>query len=226
MNKHTLLTSIINTACKITNQGLSAGRSGNISMRHGAGMFITPTGIASSQLTPSDIVFVDDQGRWSDAGLKPSSEWHFHHAVYQKRPDAQCIIHTHSPMATSLACALMPIPAFHYMVAGLGGREIPCCGYELFGSQALAEEIIATIGTQYHGCLMGGHGCLMGGHGTIAFANNASMAFERAELIEELAGMYVRLKQLNPNPPLLSHQQMDEVLAKFAGYGQQSHAKV
>ncbi len=219
MNKHTQLTQVIDMARKISDEGLSAGRSGNISMRHGEGMFITPTGMASSDLHPSDIVYVDAKGRWSDAGLKPSSEWHFHHAIYQKRLDANCIIHTHSPMATSIACARMPIPAFHYMVAGLGGREIPCCGYELFGTDALAEAIISTIGSQYHGCLMGGHG-------SIAFAGDAPMAYERAELIEELAGMYLRLKQLTPNPPLLTDEQMDEVLAKFAGYGQQSHAKV
>ena len=48
-------------------------------------------------------------------------------------------MHTHSLHATVLACAHKPIPAFHYMVAVAGGKDIPLVPYDTFGTQELAD---------------------------------------------------------------------------------------
>ncbi|MGB0381753.1 MAG: class II aldolase/adducin family protein [Alphaproteobacteria bacterium] len=206
---------VIELAQRMSREGLSAGRSGNISIRTTDGMYITPTGVAASELNASKIVKVQQDGQVADTSWLPSSEWLFHLRLYAARSDVQCIVHTHSSYATSLACANLPIPAFHYMVAALGGDKIPCAPYALFGTEELANHIIGTIGQEYHGCLMQHHG-------VIACAQSPQLAYERAELIEELAQCYFQLRSLHKNVPLLTQKQMSEVLDKFGHYGQQT----
>lgn len=52
------------------------------------GMLITPTGIPYEKLTEDKIVFIDADGQ-HEQGKLPSSEWRFHQAAYQTRPDAR-----------------------------------------------------------------------------------------------------------------------------------------
>ena len=74
-------------------------------------MLITPTGMGAADLRPDDLTWVgaaDGQatGRWA-----PSSESHFHAAVYRARPDAGGVLHTHAVHATAMACLGRPLPA-------------------------------------------------------------------------------------------------------------------
>ena len=117
MSDLSLREEIIATANAMNATGLSPGKSGNVSARNAAGnVLITPTGVAYAALKPGDIVTLDGQGNVLAGGLQPSSEWHFHVAVYNARPEIGAIVHAHSLYATALACARREIPAFHYMV--------------------------------------------------------------------------------------------------------------
>jgi L-fuculose-phosphate aldolase len=73
---------IIATALEMSRSGLSPGRSGNVSCRFKDGMLITPSGRRYDETDPDDIVFVAADGSVPKRQLKPSSEWHFHLAVY------------------------------------------------------------------------------------------------------------------------------------------------
>ena len=131
---------VIDTALAMSRSGLSPGRSGNVSRRWKGGMLITPTGMAYDEIRPRDIVFVDAKGAVpGKRSRKPSSEWRFHLAAYRARPDMHAVVHTHSLNATVLACARKPIPAFHYMVAVAGGKDIPLVPYDTFGTEQLAR---------------------------------------------------------------------------------------
>ena len=74
--------------------------------------------------------------------------------------DANAIVHTHAPFATTLACHSRGIPAFHYMVAVAGGRDIRCAPYATFGTQALSDHVVAALD--------GRRACLLAHHGMIA----------------------------------------------------------
>jgi L-fuculose-phosphate aldolase len=128
-------------------RGLNRGTAGNVSVRHGGGFLITPTGIEAEGLAPHDIVFVDGRGEWSASGLKPSSEWQMHQRLLELRADAQAVVHCHSRHATILACAGRAIPAVHYMVGVSGNCSIPLAPYAPFGSRELAEAVASTVGT-------------------------------------------------------------------------------
>jgi len=204
---------VIDTALAMSRQGLSPGRSGNVSCRWPGGMLVTPSGMAYEELKPADIVFVADDGSLPAGQRKPSSEWQFHLAAYHARLDRHAIVHTHSMHATVLACAHKPIPAFHYMVAVAGGMDIPLVPYATFGTKELADFVAGGLAER--------DACLMANHGTIAIGETLGQALELAHEVEILAEQYWKVLTLG-KPKLLGTDEMKVVLERFKGYGQRA----
>ena len=205
---------VIATALGMNAAGINRAKAGNVSARLSAGGFdgflITPTGVAYDRLSPDDIVAVARDGE-TRGRLAPSSEWRFHRDVYAARPDAGAIVHTHAPFCTTLACLGRGIPAFHYMVAVAGGRDVRCAPYATFGSQELADAAVAALAER--------RACLLANHGMIAIGADLDRALGLAIEVESLAETYWRVLQVG-EPVLLADDEMDRVLAKFATYGQ------
>ena len=191
--------------------GLSPGVSGNVSCRWRAGMLITPSGMDYDEIEPADIVEVAPDGSVARGSRKPSSEWRFHLAAYVQRPDMSALVHAHSMHATVLACAHKPIPAFHYMVAVAGGREIPLVRYATFGTAELSQHVASGLSRH--------NACLMANHGQIALGVTLAAALELAAEVENLAEQYCNVLTLGP-PHILPDAEMDRVLAAFKTYGQ------
>lgn len=212
MDHSSLRQALIAAARSLREHGLGAGKSGNLSARVQQGYLITPTGVDYETLEPDHIVAMDLRGNPAPGGLKPSSEWRFHQDVYLRRADAGAIVHTHSPWATALACARQDLPAFHYMVAGAGGRLIRCAEYGTFGTQALSERALDALGDR--------QACLLANHGVLALGAELASAFKMAQLVEELARQYL-LSRLAGAPVLLDDEEMDLNLEKFKDYGKQ-----
>jgi L-fuculose-phosphate aldolase len=204
---------VIDTALAMSRSGLSPNRSGNISCRWGDGMLITPTGLAYEDLKPSDIVMVEADGAVEGKQKKPSSEWRFHFSAYGARPDMNAVVHTHSLHAAVLACAGKPIPAFHYMVAVAGGKDIPIVPYAPFGTDELARYVAQGLADR--------RACLMAHHGAIAMGETLDAALELAHEVEVLAEQYYKVLTLGP-VSVLSDDQMDDVLERFKTYGQKA----
>ncbi len=123
MERNKLARQIIDTCLEMTRLGLNQGTAGNVSVRYQDGMLITPTGIPYEKLTESHIVFIDGNGKHEEGKL-PSSEWRFHMAAYQSRPDANAVVHNHAVHCTAVSILNRPIPAIHYMIAAAGGNSI------------------------------------------------------------------------------------------------------
>ena len=194
--------------------GMNRGSTGNLSVRAGAGMLITPTGMGAGDLRPQDMVWCgwdgSVRGDW-----KPSSEWHFHQAIYLARPDLHAVLHTHSTHAAALACLRRTLPAFHYMVAIAGSDHVPCVPYHLFGTEALSQAVA--------GAMVGVDACLLGNHGLIAAGSTLPKAMRVLQEIESLCEVYLKALAVG-EPAVLSREQMAEVIAKFATYGKTARA--
>ena len=200
---------LVDAARAMNASGLNRGTSGNLSQRDGDGMLITPSGVPYDDLGPGDIVRVDRDGV-SEGKLRPSSEWRFHHDIYRARPEAGAILHAHPVHCTALACLRRPLPAFHYMVAVAGGRDIRCAPYATFGSQALSDHVLAA--------LEGRRACLMANHGLVCFAADLPAALDLALEIEHLTQSYLACLAAG-EPVVLDDAEMERVLLKFADYG-------
>jgi L-fuculose-phosphate aldolase len=209
-----LRSAVIATALAMNARGINRGKSGNVSARvalaGGEGFLVTPTGLAYEDTAPEDIVPVTLDGTARGSRL-PSSEWRFHRDIYRARPDVNAVVHTHAPFATTLACHSRGIPAFHYMVAVAGGRDIRCAPYATFGTQELSDHALAA--------LEGRRACLLAHHGMIAVGASLPAALALAVEVETLAEIYWRALSIGP-PAALADAEMDVVLDKVRTYGQ------
>src|SRR4051812_10815118 len=98
---------VLSAARLMRERGLVVSSLGNVSVRQGDGMLITPTRWTYAELDVDDLVLMES-GHAVRGGV-PSSDWRMHHAVYEARPDVQAIVHTHSVWATALAWVGQPL---------------------------------------------------------------------------------------------------------------------
>lgn len=193
---------------RLAADGLLQLSSGNLSVRAGGKILITPTG-AGSEVRPDQLVLIDRDGEVEGGGV-PSSEWPMHAAIYAARPEAAAIVHTHSDACTALSCLRRPLPAFHYMVAFFGADEIPCTPYAHFGSAELARVAAAALAE----C----RACLLANHGMIAVGETVAQAAKSAALLEILARQYILALQAG-TPALLDAAAMAEARRRYGYYG-------
>src|ERR1051325_2788039 len=83
--------------------GLTELSSGNISLRFGEGMLISPTGASGETIAEDNVVYIGPDATW-EAGAQPSSEWQLHARVYRGSPGTNAIVHTHSDYCVAVAC--------------------------------------------------------------------------------------------------------------------------
>ena len=216
MSAEPLHQEIIQTALEFNRSGLSIGKSGNLSARTDTGFIITPSGTPYTELTPAKLVEMDLAGNIVSGDCEPSSEWHFHRAIFAERPETLAIVHVHSPYATGLACNQEDIPAFHYMVAIAGGDSIRCADYATFGTEALSSNAVKA--------LEGRQACLLANHGLIALGQSIKEAFDLAIEVENLARQYW-ISKLFGKPVVLDSEEMGTILEKFKSYGKQKLRK-
>ncbi|MEM1199814.1 MAG: class II aldolase/adducin family protein [Pseudomonadota bacterium] len=202
---------IIDTAQALAENGLSPGLSGNVSARVSDGLLITPSAMAYDVLLPEDIVFVRTDGTVPDGQRKPSTETPFHRAIFAAFPEAEAVLHCHSPKATALACLRKPIPAFHYLVALAGGDDIPVADYHTPATDELAAATVSA--------LQGRRACLLANHGQVAFGASLEDAFALVREVENLAAMFLDASAAG-EPQILSSAEMADVLALFKTYRQ------
>lgn len=211
MSEQALRAEIVAVAQAIDRAGFCPSKSGNVSARFDGGLLITPSGLPYAQTRPEDLIQLALDGTVLSGARKPSSEWPFHVEIYRARPDAQAIVHTHSPRATALSCARRGIPAFHYMIALCGGADVRCADYATFGSPELAANAVTA--------LEGRKAVLLANHGVIALGGSLAGAHQIAAEVENLAGQYLDILAAGLAPVILDEEEMARVSAKFAGYG-------
>lgn len=201
--------SIIDACLEMSRLGINQGTSGNISLRQGEGMVITPTSMPYAKMKPDDLVEMNFNGAVVGDG-KPSTEWRFHLDIYRARPEVNAIVHAHPTYCTTLAIMEREIPAIHYMVAAAGGDTIRCAPYATFGTQALSDHAVAALRDR--------KACLLAHHGVIVVGDDLAQAMWLIVEVETLAHQYVNCLQIG-EPPILPSDEVANVAARIANYG-------
>jgi L-fuculose-phosphate aldolase len=200
---------MVQASLELVARGLNRGTSGNVGVRCGERILVTPSGVPARDLKAQSMVLLAPNGDVIGAG-RPSSEWRFHRDILMARPDLDAIVHVHSPFATTLACLGLEIPPFHYMIAAAGGPTIRCAPYALFGTQELSDHAVAALQDR--------RACLLANHGMIAAGRDLDHALALCVEVESLCEQYWRARQI-AEPRHLSQAQMAEVMEKFKTYG-------
>lgn len=170
-------------------RGLTAGSSGNISVRLDDGMLMTPTNSCLGRLDPARISRLDKSGRHV-GGDAPSKELPLHRALLETRPDAGAVVHLHSTYATALSClkgldeddCIAPLTPYVVMRNG----KVKLLPYVHPGDPR-AGELIRDLGGRYSAVLLSNHGPVVSGR-------DLSSAVFAAEELEETAKLMFVLR--------------------------------
>jgi L-fuculose-phosphate aldolase len=181
--------------------GLVVGSAGNISVRIGDVIVMTPSGIRYDQVTEASICVLDAEGRTLAGEGQRSSEWPMHRRIYDLT-DASAVVHTHSPFATAISTICDELPAIHYSIHRLGGYTVRVAPYTTFGSDGLAGLAAKALDDR--------SGALLQNHGAIVYGATLDDAYDRAQLLEWLCEVYWRAR-LAGTPRILDSAELDAV---------------
>jgi ribulose-5-phosphate 4-epimerase/fuculose-1-phosphate aldolase len=165
---------------------LTFGRTGNISVRDGARILVTPTGASLDAL--GDLSVIDTDGRHVD-GPAPSKEAFLHAAVYRSRPDTGAVVHLHSTHSVAVSCldglnqddVLPPLTAYYVMRVG----TLPLLPYHAPGDASL--EPLAERTARRHAAF------LLANHGPVVSGKDLAAAADAVEELEETARLFLLL---------------------------------
>lgn len=187
---------------KIYKSGLTTTSGGNVSVLDENGdIWVTPAAIDKGSLRASDIVCVRNDGT-IEGRHKPSSEFPFHKAIYDCRPDIKAVVHAH-PSALVSFSIVRKIPDTNIIpqAKNVCGK-IGYANYELPGSQKLGNEIAGQFKKNYNALILENHGAVVGGFDLVD-------AFQRFETLEFCARTILYGSQIG-KPNYLSDLQIEE----------------
>jgi L-fuculose-phosphate aldolase len=209
---------IVRACRKLSAAGLVVGTAGNVSVRVGDLVAVTPSGVDYAELAASDVGVHRLDGTPVEARLAPTSELPLHLAVYGAcagagagaGSGAAAIVHTHSVAATAVSTLADEVPAIHYYVAMFGGA-VRVAPYATYGTDELASNAVHA--------LRGRTACLLGSHGAVTTGPDLKTAYDRAVYLEWVCDVYLRAAAAG-RPRLLPPGEIEAVAAKLASYGQ------
>lgn len=190
--------------------GVTQALVGSVSCRVPGGCLVTPSEVPMEMVRPELLVFIDTSSEFG--ALQPTVHWRLHTDIYRHFPEANAVVHTLSTSCTALASQRRGIPAFHYMVAAAGGKEIRCADYATIGTQELSQNMLSAMGSTR--C------ALLANHGVICHMPNLDKAIWLANEVECLARQYLTGLSMG-SARVLPNEEMDVMLAKFKTYGKQ-----
>jgi L-ribulose-5-phosphate 4-epimerase len=185
-----LRSDVVQAARSMWEKGYVSGTVGNISARLGDSdrLVITPSGAPYASMQSEDLALCSLQCEHLTGKASPSMELALHAAVYCARPDVGAVVHTHAVHASAIAVCGGEIPfLLDEMAYSIGPVNIPTAAYAPSGTQQLAENVVAALGSERMAVLMANHG-------TLAVAPDVAQAFAISELIERAAKIYILAK--------------------------------
>lgn len=191
---------------RIYKRGMTTTSGGNISIKDDDGnIWVTPSAIDKGSLRASDIICVKKDGT-IEGKHKPSSEFPFHKAIYDARPDIKSVIHAHPPALVSFSI-VRKIPNTNII-----SQAKHICGpigyadYRLPGSNDLGDVIASEFVKGYKAVIMENHGVVLGG-------SDLTDAYERFETLEFCCRTILYGSQIG-KPNYLTDEQIDQFEAQ------------
>jgi len=189
MNEASARTEVIEVARSLFSRSLTHGSTGNISVRVGDRVIVTPTGSSLGNVRAEQLSVIDLQGTHVE-GPAPSKESFLHAAVLRARPEATAVIHTHSTYSAAVSClsgidpanALPPLTAYFAMRIG----TLPLIPYHAPGDSSL--EALAEATARDHRAM------LLSNHGPVVAGSSLSVALDALEELEETAKLFLLLQ--------------------------------
>ncbi|SLM19389.1 Ribulose-5-phosphate 4-epimerase-like epimerase or aldolase [uncultured spirochete] len=190
---------VVDGGMELLQQGLTVGTWGNLSVKDPETglVYIKPSGMPYTSITPQDIVVMDERGAIVDGHRKPSIEFHLHLSIMRARSDVFAVIHTHPIYSSVFGVLREDIPAISEDFAQIVGDRASCCVYALPGTEELAKNVVVSLGE--------GKAVLIPNHGTVCVGHTLDEAMKVAAVVEKTAHIYLLARSIG-TPHVLPHE--------------------
>lgn len=206
----------ITAACQsLAPDRLIVGTAGNLSIREGDLVAITPSGLPYRDLRPDLVAVVDyESGEQIEGPLKPASELDLHLTTL-RTTGLPAVIHTHSYAATAVASleGVKALPAVHYYISMFGGPDVRVADYATYGSPELARNVERA--------LQGRTAALMSNHGSVVAGPTLAETYVLVQELEWVCELYLRTLSAG-TPKILDDSEIATVISKIKTYGQKA----
>lgn len=188
---------------RLYKRGLTTCSGGNVSMKLEDGsILITASQSDKGKIKEDKIARISPKGENLTPELSPSMETGMHLAIYHVRPDVKAIVHAHPPKATAWACSNQKLENNLCGEARYFLGDIAYSEYHLMGSEALANDVAKDLGEA--------KAILMENHGALTIGESLFKAYDRMEVLENLAELKINVSIIG-QPRALSGMQLDEI---------------
>lgn len=185
---------------RIYNYKMTTTSGGNLSIKDNHGdIWITPARVDKGELTPKDIVCVR-KDRSAEGLHPPSSEYPFHKAIYDVRPDIRSVVHAHPMALVAFSCAHKVPETKVFPNAWNCNGKVGFAPYGVPGSKNLGAKIAREFQNGYDSVILENHGVCCGGQ-------DLQDAFQRFESLELCAKALIKAAIIG-EPKFLSEEQI------------------
>ncbi len=193
---------IMQTMDRIYRYRMTTTSGGNLSIRDDSGdVWISPARVDKGNLTRNDIVCVKPDGT-VEGPHPPSSEFPFHKAIYEARPDLRSIVHAHPVALVAFSiCGKTPDTRLFHQAHSVCGQT-GFAPYGLPGSEQLGRNIAESFSAGCDSVILENHGVVVGGE-------SLPHAFQRFEAFEFAAKTIIKGRQLGA-VRYLTDQQLEQ----------------
>lgn len=188
-------------ADKIVSTGLVVGAGGNLSMRDGNIMYISPSGFDLQEIEDREWVRVDIDTGEVLGDLKPSSEVLMHLECFRARPDIVAVLHAHPSYSVGVSSTGQDIPSmfpdFPAMI-----RNIEYLDYLIPTTDVLATAVAKVIPQT--------DVVVMRNHGVLTVGKTMKEAYFFMQITEEAAKVYSISSSVG-NPRILTDKECGDL---------------
>ena len=202
---------VINVGMTLDRYRLISLSGGNVSMRIGERVLVTPSRMSYETLVPQDVVVLDLAGKVIEGERRPSVDTVALLYIYNHMPGVNAIIHTHQPYATAVGLVMDELPAFCTTLVNATLGEVTVAPYSSAASLDMGIRTVEHIG--------GKRAVILRNHGVITVGPTLKDALYAAVYLEDACRSYCAARAIG-TPRSLTEAQVDEAVETFKHYGQ------
>ena len=162
------------------------GTWGNVSLRMGDHILLTPSRVDYQAMLPQDIVIIDMEGNKVEGERNPTSEKEVHRQIMLVRDDVKAIVHAHTKNAMTLSAThIREVPCMVEEMSQLMGGAIPLSSEYVPAEQhfELGKAAAAAVGDK--------NGVILKNHGPVSCGRELDEAVLSAKVIEKSCEIYL-----------------------------------
>ncbi len=203
---------IIDTTRKMERYGLIRSSGGNVSLRIGDKILVTPTAMSYDTMIPDDIVVTDIEGNILEGNRRPTSDLKAILYILKNRPDVNAVIHTHQPKATALSLVCDKLPLITVTMVDEVKGEVNVAPFTISSDEGMGVQAVEHAGKAL--CV------ILKNHGVIALGKTVDQALDAAVYLEENCDIYLSALATGKQIAELTKEQAEAEDAPRGYYGQ------